>query len=389
MFNSPNTAAMMGTVPPHRRGIAAGARVLVQNTGAVISIAFVLAVVTSSVPKIGPVRGLLRPRPPHLQRPAVPVHRRTCTRRCGACPPISLLGAFVAAARPSHAAARGDRSSRALATSRRRPRTAEVSERDRDGSQAAADRRGRRADRHDAADDPLLRGDRAAARRRRPRPGPASLLHARPTSSGCARSSGCATCWDCRSSSSSQLLEAETARAELRREFEQTEDPAGPARILEQALGHIGTQLELVRSAARARAARGGARGQAAPDPQAPDLPIDSLRAAAGASRYVERRWSAPGVDRRAMAALSLGPSVHRHRAGLDPGAAAVPDRRGSPQLRRGVGARARGDDLELGDPAAVRPRLRPRVAAVADAARAGARRPRASRWPASPPATG
>ena len=51
MFNSPNTAAMMGTVPPHRRGIAAGARVLVQNTGAVISIAFVLAVVTSSVPK--------------------------------------------------------------------------------------------------------------------------------------------------------------------------------------------------------------------------------------------------------------------------------------------------------------------------------------------------
>ena len=36
---------------PHRRGIAAGARVLVQNTGAVISIAFVLAIVTSAVPK--------------------------------------------------------------------------------------------------------------------------------------------------------------------------------------------------------------------------------------------------------------------------------------------------------------------------------------------------
>ena len=51
MFNSPNTAAMMGVVAPHRRGIAAGARVLVQNTGAVISIAFVLAVVTSAVPK--------------------------------------------------------------------------------------------------------------------------------------------------------------------------------------------------------------------------------------------------------------------------------------------------------------------------------------------------
>jgi len=51
MFNSPNTAAMMGTVPAARRGIAAGARTLLQNTGAVLSIAFVLAIVTSAVPK--------------------------------------------------------------------------------------------------------------------------------------------------------------------------------------------------------------------------------------------------------------------------------------------------------------------------------------------------
>jgi MFS family permease len=51
MFNSPNTAAMMGTVPPQRRGIAAGARMMLQNTGAVLSIAFVLAVVTAAVPK--------------------------------------------------------------------------------------------------------------------------------------------------------------------------------------------------------------------------------------------------------------------------------------------------------------------------------------------------
>jgi hypothetical protein len=42
---------MMGTVPTNRRGIAAGARTMLQNTGAVISIAFVLAIVTSSVPK--------------------------------------------------------------------------------------------------------------------------------------------------------------------------------------------------------------------------------------------------------------------------------------------------------------------------------------------------
>ena len=51
MFNSPNTAAMMGTVPAYRRGIAAGARTLLQNTGAVLSIAFVLAIVTAAVPK--------------------------------------------------------------------------------------------------------------------------------------------------------------------------------------------------------------------------------------------------------------------------------------------------------------------------------------------------
>jgi EmrB/QacA subfamily drug resistance transporter len=51
MFNSPNTAAMMGTVPTNRRGIAAGARMMLQNTGAVISIAFVLAIITAAVPK--------------------------------------------------------------------------------------------------------------------------------------------------------------------------------------------------------------------------------------------------------------------------------------------------------------------------------------------------
>jgi DNA-binding transcriptional MerR regulator len=45
----------------------------------------------------------------------------------------------------------------------------------------------------------------------------------------------------------SKLLEAEVARAELRREYAQTDDPAQRRGILEQALGHIGTQLELVR----------------------------------------------------------------------------------------------------------------------------------------------
>jgi MFS family permease len=51
LFNSPNTAAMMGAVPPQRRGIAAGARTMLQNTGAVVSIAFVMAIITAAVPK--------------------------------------------------------------------------------------------------------------------------------------------------------------------------------------------------------------------------------------------------------------------------------------------------------------------------------------------------
>ena len=46
----------------------------------------------------------------------------------------------------------------------------------------------------------------------------------------------------------SQLLEAESARAELRREYRATEDADEQARILEQSLHHIGNQLELVRS---------------------------------------------------------------------------------------------------------------------------------------------
>ncbi|MCW3003021.1 MAG: transporter [Conexibacter sp.] len=50
MFNSPNTAAMMGAVPVHRRGIAGGTRMMLQNTGSVLSIAFVLAIITSAVP---------------------------------------------------------------------------------------------------------------------------------------------------------------------------------------------------------------------------------------------------------------------------------------------------------------------------------------------------
>jgi DNA-binding transcriptional MerR regulator len=45
----------------------------------------------------------------------------------------------------------------------------------------------------------------------------------------------------------SRLLDAETARAELRREWEHAEDSDDRRRILDEALGHLATQLELVR----------------------------------------------------------------------------------------------------------------------------------------------
>ncbi len=103
MFNSPNTAAMMGTVAPHRRGIAAGARVLVQNTGAVISIAFVLAVVTSAVPKTvlwGVFSGLAK----HISTAQLDPFIANMHTALWCLAAVSVLGAFVAAARPRHSA---------------------------------------------------------------------------------------------------------------------------------------------------------------------------------------------------------------------------------------------------------------------------------------------
>jgi MFS family permease len=107
MFNSPNTAAMMGTVPPHRRGIAAGARVLVQNTGAVISIAFVLAVVTSSVPKtvlFAVFSGLAN----HITNAQLVPFMSNMHTALWCLAGISLLGAAISAARPSHMKAEAD-----------------------------------------------------------------------------------------------------------------------------------------------------------------------------------------------------------------------------------------------------------------------------------------
>ena len=103
MFNSPNTAAMMGTVPAARRGIAAGARTLLQNTGAVLSIAFVLAIVTSAVPKptlfavfSGVTKGLSAQKlAPFIDNMHTALWVLAAT---------SLLGTFVCLLRPRHVA---------------------------------------------------------------------------------------------------------------------------------------------------------------------------------------------------------------------------------------------------------------------------------------------
>src|SRR4051794_19002904 len=101
MFNSPNTAAMMGTVPVERRGIAAGVRVMLQNTGAVISIAFVMAIVTDAVPKdvlfkifSGVASGLS-----NVQLEPFIANMHTAR---GVLAAVSLGGAFVSLMRPAH-----------------------------------------------------------------------------------------------------------------------------------------------------------------------------------------------------------------------------------------------------------------------------------------------
>ena len=49
MFFAPNTGAIMGAVPPERRGIAAGVRTMMNNAGSVISIAIAMAIISSNI----------------------------------------------------------------------------------------------------------------------------------------------------------------------------------------------------------------------------------------------------------------------------------------------------------------------------------------------------
>jgi hypothetical protein len=114
MFNSPNTAAMMGTVPPYRRGIAAGARTMLQNTGAVLSIAFVMAIVTAAVPQdvllkifSGVASGLSTARlDPFIHNMHTALWVLAAT---------SVVGAIVSLMRPRHVQAEAEASPEAVA----------------------------------------------------------------------------------------------------------------------------------------------------------------------------------------------------------------------------------------------------------------------------------
>ena len=231
MFNSPNTAAMMGVVPANRRGVAAGARMMLQNTGAVLSIAFVMAIVTAAVPKSvllaifsGVTTGLSQARlDPFIHNMHTALWVLAAT---------SVVGAFVSLLRPTTAKLR-----------EAEPRPCRHDHRD-----AAAHRRGGGAAGHDHPHDPLLRGDRAA---RLPAAEREAGRHRTYEEADVERLSDALRFKQLLGLSLEELkalLEAEEARAALRTEWREHDPDEGRRReILEQALGHIDRQLELVR----------------------------------------------------------------------------------------------------------------------------------------------
>ena len=264
MFNSPNTAAMMGTVPatPARhRGRRPGA-------GAEHRRGHLDRVRARGRHLVGAqeraVRGVQRPGQPHHERPARAVH---VEHAHGAVVPGRDLAARRGDLRRSPEArddpGRGD----AIRARRHASRWRHEHHRD----QAAADRRGRRAHRHDTAHDPLLRGDRPAARAPTTAPRASTARTARPTSSVCARSSGCATCSASRWTSSRRCSRPRPrgprSDARLEHDGRPGQDQSGSSSR------RSGTSAPssswCAAPPARARAARGGARRQAAPDPQA------------------------------------------------------------------------------------------------------------------------
>ena len=177
-----------------------GARTMLQNTGAVISIAFVLAIVTAAVPKDVAVQDLLRRSPSGLSAAAARRRSsRTCTRRCGCSRRSSLLGAVVSLLRPEPHARRQRRDAQ------RPPSARYASAR---SPSCRARRRARSATTRRSACCPRPRTAKRARTASTREADVERLQRADPR---------CATCSGSRSTSSSALVEAEEARAGIAR----------------------------------------------------------------------------------------------------------------------------------------------------------------------------
>ena len=177
----------MGTVPTYRRGIAAGARTMLQNTGAVISIAFVLAIVTSSVPKDTLFKIFSGVATGPVGRDARAVRRQHAHRAVGARGDV------------------GGRRRRLACCGRRGTERMRIGELARGGGDDAADR-------------PLLRGDRAAAGADERAAGAHREYGDEPTSRACA---------SCCGSRAARALAGRAARRDARRGRAR----AAPARV--------------------------------------------------------------------------------------------------------------------------------------------------------------
>ena len=317
MFNSPNTAAMMGTVaaaPPRDRRRRPGARAE-HRRGDLDRVRARGRHLVGAEER--PVQRVLRAGQPHLDRAADAVHLQHAHR---AVVPGGDLAARRVVARGAAQARRRPRprlprtSARAVAASEDAAGAHERRSRNR----AAADRRGGRAHRDHAADDPLLRGDRAARPAARPRPGQAPRATPRPTSSACARSSGCATCSGSRSTSCRSCSRPRARAPSSGASIAQTEDAGGTRADPRRGARPHRHAAELVRERRR----------------ELEQLERELVEQASGEShkRLAELRPGVKPAGSRRRPPRDGGavvrPPVHRHRAGVDPGAAAVPDRR-------------------------------------------------------------